>query len=354
MKIHQEFIGGNIEVEKIEDNHVYLKNQLRDITGTWFYWAFCIEGAEGKTLTFHFEEHRLGYLGPAISHDLKTFKWLNSLDDDNSFTYTFGENEGKVYFAHDILYHPERFYKFCDERNIEVKEFCKSNKGSSVPFITFGNGDKTILLTARHHACESTGNYVLEGVLNNLLKDIPMDYKFICVPFMDFDGVINGDQGKQRIPHDHNRDYTKDATPIYAETKRIREIVDNGGVEFGFDFHSPWHKGSDHDTALIVHSNERSKALFDEFGKLLEEHITPDSFKYYTKNDLYVGRSWNAGGSHTFSSYVIENPDGKLAFTLETPYFGTKDKQNVFTEESGIALGNSFAEAMKKYIEKSV
>ena len=351
MKIHQEFTGGNIEVEKIDGNHVYLKNQLRDTEGTWFYWAFCIEGAEGETLTFHFEEHRLGYYGPAISHDLESFKWLNSLDDDNTFTYTFAENETKVYFAHDILYHPERFYEFCNKKSIEVKEFCKSNKGNSVPFITFGNGKKTVLLTARHHACEATGNYVLEGVLENLLADIPEDYNFICIPFADFDGVVNGDQGKQRIPHDHNRDYVKEEPPIYAETKKIREITDNGNVVFGFDFHSPWHKGSDHDNALIVHSSKEKKDLFDEFGKFFEQEITPDAFKYYTKNDLFVGRSWNVGGSHTFASYILNNSNGKLAFTLETPYFGTKDKQNVFTEKSGIALGNSFANAFRKYIK---
>ncbi|MBQ7039367.1 MAG: hypothetical protein IJN39_02260, partial [Clostridia bacterium] len=122
-------------------------------------------------------------------------------------------------------------------------------------------------------------------------------------------------------------------------------------VEFGFDFHSPWHKGSDHDTALIVHSIEEYKARFDAFGKLFESEITPDAFKYYTENDLFVGRSWNKGGNHTFSSCVVSNPDAELAFTLETPYFGTKDKANVFTQKSGIELGKCFANAFRKYIK---
>jgi len=353
MKIHQNFTGGNITVEKIEGSHVYLKNQLRDITGTWFYWAFCVEGANGKTLTFHFEEHRLGYFGPAVSHNLESWEWLNSPDDDNTFTYTFSENEDKVYFAHDMLYHPNRFYEFCEKNDLKVEEFCVSEKGSSVPFITFGEGEKTVLLTARHHACEATGNYVLEGVLENLLENPIEGYKFICVPFVDFDGVVNGDQGKQRIPHDHNQDYVPDKEPIYAVPKKIREIVAGGGVLYGFDFHSPWHKGSDHDTALIVHSCEELRSCFDSFGKLLEQEITQNAFKYYTENDLYVGRSWNKGGNHTFSSCVIKNPDAMLAFTLETPYFGTKDRKNVFTQESGIELGKCFANAFRKY-EKTV
>ena len=73
MLIHQDFTGGNIRVKTIQDTKIYLENELRDSTFDWFYWAFCIEGAEGKTLTFHFNKDRIGYYGPAISHDLKSW-----------------------------------------------------------------------------------------------------------------------------------------------------------------------------------------------------------------------------------------------------------------------------------------
>ena len=103
MKIHQEFTGGNIVVTKIEGNDVYLKNETRDSSKSWFYWAFCIEGAQGKTLTFHFDKGRLGYWGPAVSHDLLDWKWHDQVDTANAtFTYTFGPDEDKVYFAHSI------------------------------------------------------------------------------------------------------------------------------------------------------------------------------------------------------------------------------------------------------------
>ena len=46
MLIHQNFIGGNITVKEIDGNTVVLENELRDTTGDWFYWAFCVEGAE--------------------------------------------------------------------------------------------------------------------------------------------------------------------------------------------------------------------------------------------------------------------------------------------------------------------
>ena len=92
-----------------------------------------------------------------------------------------------------------------------------SEKGREQQAYLFGNlnAKKTILLTARHHACESVANYVLEGLLDGLLREkysVTEDCKVLVVPFMDIDGVEDGDQGKSRFPHDHNRDYL--AEPI--------------------------------------------------------------------------------------------------------------------------------------------
>jgi len=56
MKIHGNFTGGNIRVLKVDGSHVYVQNELRDTIGDWFYWAFCVEGAQGQTLTFHFDK----------------------------------------------------------------------------------------------------------------------------------------------------------------------------------------------------------------------------------------------------------------------------------------------------------
>ena len=50
----------------------------------------------------------------------------------------------------------------------------------------------------------------------SLQNPIP-NYLVYVIPFVDIDGVENGDQGKQ-APHDHNRDYIN--SPIYPETKR--------------------------------------------------------------------------------------------------------------------------------------
>ena len=76
MRIHADFVGGNITVERIEGNHVHVKNQLRNTGDDWFYWAFCVEGAAGQELAFHFERFRLGKFGPAVSHDFENWAKL--------------------------------------------------------------------------------------------------------------------------------------------------------------------------------------------------------------------------------------------------------------------------------------
>lgn len=346
MKIHNNFTGGNIFVEKQEGNDIYLKNELRDSLGDWFYWAFCIEGAEGKTLTFHFQENRLGYFGPAVSFDLKEWHWLNSVGE-NTFTYKFGENESKVYFAHSMLYHPQRFLDFAQRKGLTIKEFCKSGKGRSVPALFLGEGKRSIILTARHHACESTGNYVLEGVLDELTDNMLSDTKVLCVPFVDYDGVVDGDQGKNRAPHDHNRDYDVKNKSIYASTAAIRDYAEENGCHYGFDFHSPWHKSGENDHVFIVQNLFEKTNRFNEFGELLESENNESSLKYYHKDDYPFMTGWNMKNT-SFSMYVSQRKENELAFSLETAYFGTQD--NKVSQASLVELGKCFARAIRHYI----
>ncbi|MBQ8648558.1 MAG: hypothetical protein IJ470_00630 [Clostridia bacterium] len=344
MLIHQNFIGGNISVKEINGNTAQLENELRDTTEPWFYWAFCIEGAESRTITFKLQKNRLGYFGPAVSYDLENWHWLDSVDGD-TFTYQFGENESKVYFAHSMLYHPEHFFKFANKHQLKVEELCKGYKGRSVPCIKLGDGNTSIILTARHHACESTGNYVLQGVLEELIANPIPDTKVFCVPFVDYEGVVDGDQGKSRTPHDHNRDYDTETESIYPECAAIREYADKNGCHFAFDFHSPWHKGGENDNVFIVQKDYREG--LNRFGELFEQNINSKSMKYEHKNDYPPNTGWNTN-SPTFATYMLQRDENNIAFTLETAYFGTSD--NKVSQEGLIELGRCFSKALKQYI----
>ena len=350
IRLHTDFIGGNIKVVEQNDHAFILENELRDTTEDWFYWAFCVEGAQNQTLTFHFQENRLGYWGPAISYDLVHWHWLDSVDG-NSFTYHFKADESKVYFAHSMLYHPDRFFKFAAQKNLNVTKLCDGYKGSEIPCIEFGCGDKTLVLTARHHACEAPGSYVLEGVLDELIQNPLEGYKVFCVPFVDYEGVIRGDQGKRRAPHDHNGDYDTEKEPIYPETAAIRKYVDANNCRLAFDFHAPWHNLWQNDTAFLVQNSLEQETLdkLNRFGETLESCITETSLKYFHKNDYPFMHGWNMGKGKGCSRYMISRPEINVACTLETTYFGVPD--NVVTEPKMIELGHCFARAIKKYLE---
>ncbi len=347
MKISKDFIGGNIQIDGREGNTFYLSPEQRDSENWWFYWAFCVEEAKGETVTFDFgEDNVIGYYGPAVSKDLVNFEWLGKTDDRHKFTYTFDTNE-KVYFSHHMLYHPQRFFEFCEKRGVNVDTFCVSGKGRNVPCLKFGNGSKHVLLTARHHACESTGSYVLEGVLDELLSDIPDEIVVTCVPFIDYDGVIDGDQGKGRLPHDHNRDYGEGT--IYSTTHRIKTNIEENGIYAGFDFHSPWHLYEENDAVFFVVNEYIKLEEYEKFKELLKESLIPKSYVYDGKDDVMPGVKWNKGGGKQlgFARFVMTQ-GAKLGITLETAYFGREG--NEFSEQRALNLGRSFAKAIKEYL----
>ena len=69
LEIDAAFPGGNILVDRIEGDAVHLRQDLRDTAGDWFYWAFRVRGAAGRTLAFTFVTDKFAARGPAISDD---------------------------------------------------------------------------------------------------------------------------------------------------------------------------------------------------------------------------------------------------------------------------------------------
>ena len=249
--------AGNIAFERMDGDRVFVHQELRDTKGDWFYWAMRVTGAEGRTLTFDFTKSvAVGVRGPVVSTDRgKTYAYSAEQGATRkSFTYTFGPEEQETWFYECLPYTPEMWEEFlaghADRRGsvFTTDALCTSRKGAAVPRATFGPVDAPyrMVLTSRHHCSEAVATYVVEGFAaayfaeDELGEWLRRNLRLVVVPFVDYDGSVAGDQGKNRQPLDHNRDYTAFTHP---ETKALAACVRDFRPDVWFDIHCTWHYG---------------------------------------------------------------------------------------------------------------
>lgn len=397
--------GGNIAIEKIEGDTFILKTDLRDTQAGewWFYWNFRVRGAGGRTLHFRFATPKcpIGARGPALSPDGGlTWRWLGADSYKElpgkkgwEFSYAFAPTAGDVRFACAIPYLQsdlERFLaRYRGNPHLKVGELCKSRKGRGVECLRLGRLDgepkARVLLTARHHACESMANYEQEGIIEAILADTPEgrlwrdNIEVMIVPFMDKDGVEDGDQGKNRAPHDHNRDYG--IASLYPEVRALTTQVPawlKGKPFFGLDMHCPYLYGvRDHQHAYFVGTADQAmwqKVL--AFARILAATPTgPNPYKI--EDNLPYGTSWNtaantaqkakakaapkaqspgapkarastAPGGGPSHGWMQTLPNALFASCLEFPYADAHGTE--VTAESAREFGRGLAHAMLQYL----
>ncbi|GIP31768.1 hypothetical protein [Paenibacillus sp. J2TS4] len=354
--------GGNIRVLSVEDDHVLLEQDLRDTSNWWFYWNFSAFASSGKTIRFQFVNGEVvGPWGPAVSVDGVNWRWLGeaSLLSREAFTYTFRNGGEKAYFCFCIpyqLYHFERYYaRIAGHKEVSRGVLTHSELLRPVPLITLGNrkADRHIFFTARHHACESAPSYMLEGLFDALLApdSSPILERFLLhyIPFMDMDGVENGDQGKSRIPHDHNRDYIE--KPLYRSTAALMKYAEGLRTAVAIDCHSPYKWGERNDVPFFVKRDSPIKERIEALSGLLEqvskERSDKDAIRHSSVHDINMGEDWNLPGSTTCASFFAD-AGAHLACSFELPYFGSGNP--VYTPDNSRRLGQDFARALELFV----
>jgi len=372
LSIDCDYPGGNGVVERVDGDTIHIKPDLRDTEGWWFYWNFRVRGAAGRKLTFCFDERdAIGVRGPAVSDDAgKSWSWLTAGEwGGGPFTYRFTASADDVRFAFTIPYTQAEFDRFMaahgDAPNLARDSLCKSAKGRDVELLRAGrlDGDPRfrVLVTARHHACEAMANYVLEGLLDAMLADDDDGHWFLrnvevmAVPFMDKDGVEQGDQGKNRRPHDHNRDYI--GPSIYPEVAALRTRARNwanGKLRVALDLHCPYLRGDHNEDIYIVGSQDEAMWRQQQaFGALLEKVNAKGLLPYRAAHNLPYGESWNKAGNYStgrsFSRWAEGIEEIQLAASLEIPYANAGGK--TVTPDTARAFGRSLARALRQYLE---
>lgn len=367
------FPGGNIIVNRIEGDTVYLRPDLRDTSTWWFYWSFRVRGAAGRTLTFQFEGRSpIGTQGPAVSADNgDTWTWLGpNAVEKSSFKYTFDAQNREVRFCFSIPYLEANLHeflrKYASNPHLAIQRLCRTRKGRTVERLHVGKlkGDPKyrIFLTARHHACEMIASYSLEGLLEAVLADTELgrwfrdNVEILAIPFVDKDGVQAGDQGKNRKPHDHNRDYAGES--IYPSIRAIRQFVpqwSRGQLDVVLDLHCPYMSGNYNEFIYLVGSS--NPAIWEQqqkFSSILET-VKMGPLPYSAENNLPFGKAWNTrknyGKLKTCSRWGAEQSGIRLSSTIEIPYANVGT--TVVTVDNARAFGRDLALALRHYLENS-
>ena len=369
--VDADFPGGNLILDEIDGDAVRLHQDLRDTEGDWFFWHFRARGAAGRSLTFVFTGSPvLGTHGPAISTDGgATYNYAPGgvVEAGRSFKHDFAPCEGEVYFCFAIPYlerHMEPFFaEYADSPFLRREILCTTRKGRANERLHLGklDGEPTyrVLLTSRHHCCESIATYCVEGFMRAVLADDAIGQWFreqvelLVVPFVDKDGVEDGDQGKNRKPRDHGRDYADES--IYPTCAAIREFVPQwsaGKLRTAMDVHCPWIRGEFNEFVYAVgHPEPEMWEQQVAYSTLLEAACSGE-LKHYSRNNLPFGQAWNKPGNYSAGKgagrWAAGQPGVQLATSLEIPYASATGVQ--VTAENARHLGGDMARALQAYL----
>ncbi|MDO8539939.1 MAG: M14 family zinc carboxypeptidase [Opitutaceae bacterium] len=361
------FPGGNIILERIEGDNVYLNPDLRETAGKWFYWCFRVRGAGGRTMTFKFTAaNPVGMRGPAVSMDGGlSWKWLG-MDHAtiSSFSFTFPAGATEVLFSVGMTYTEQNLRSFIARTgrrpDFVVDTLGRSEHGRSVELLRVGHGGASprhrVAITARHHACEMMASYVLEGIVEGILADnrtgqwLRENVAFLLVPFMDKDGVEEGLQGKNRLPHDPGRDYVGPSHyPNVAALKKLLPEWSGGKLRIALDLHCPALRGKNADRLHFVGGPvPEIWTRVGRFGDVLARGQA-GPLVFNAEDNVPHGTSWNTlSEPKSFNLWAAQLPGISFSTTLEIPYADVRGRE--VNAETARALGHDLAAAIRQYL----
>lgn len=376
-EIYSDFPGGNIDIVEKGESGAKIRQQCRD-SDWWFYWSFGVRGAEGKTLTFEFSESGdvIGSRGPAASFDGgKTWKWLGAQGikrekNSSSFKASIPAGAKDARFAFCLPYMPSDFDVFAKSApGLKKIPLCKTRKGRENFAYALGNpgGKIKIFLTSRHHACEATGTFAMQGILEEFLREggaaskLLKGAEIVAVPFMDLDGVLDGDQGKGRKPHDHNRDYLSNP-PIYPSVAAFQKLYNAKAAEaetvVALDLHSPFiFRGGESDTNnrtyFVEWAEEENLGGLRKFSKILEAATLKSgngAITHLSEWDVKFNTLWNRPSNNmgaTFTAWTAKHPKSEFASSIEIPY--SENEGGEISAENMRGLGANIAKSLAEY-----
>lgn len=179
-------------------------------------------------------------------------------------------------------------------------------------------------VVARQHAGETPGSWVLDGILRAVAAERPPAHlrriEWWIVPFVDLDGVVEGDYGKDALPIDFNRAWAP--MPMRPEVAAIQRdmhyFAEGRSRRFVLDLHGP---GGGETRVYQMHCREdRPKAhrgASKSFSAFVTARIPEQPAERLGVVPRYRSR-WDV--NHNLTSWVWDELNKTLGVTIETAY----------------------------------
>ena len=177
---------------------------------------------------------------------------------------------------------------------------------------------------------------------------------------MDKDGVEDGDQGKNRRPHDHNRDYM---AGIYTSVRAFKELLvreSHGKRIVFFDLHSPHVRSfpncPEQDCAFTFGSPvPKNNARVNAFRRNWMETAKGGALAYDGKNDIKAGKGYSVkmekdrdAGLLSSRYWVESQPNCWMSACCE---FGYSLCNGIYSQAGGRELGRSLLKAAARTVK---
>lgn len=207
-------------------------------------------------------------------------------------------------------------------------------------------------LTARHHAGETPGSWVLDGLLRRVAADrrLREEVTWWAVPLVNLDDVVAGSYGKDPCPHDCNRAYgpgprRPEIGAVMADARRLKE---GSGRMFFADIHAPGHaeranyvplRGWDADSPANPIAEEFANAFWAACPQDIRSpraHVTPSP----------GASTYNGMSSRTWAQTVL----GVEAVSLEISYQGNDSTH--YGIEDYRRLGTALADTIGQWLRR--
>lgn len=185
-------------------------------------------------------------------------------------------------------------------------------------------GRPGVYIVARQHAGEVPGSWVLDGILRAVAREKPgrglRGVEWWVVPFVDLDGVLAGNYGKDCFPIDFNRAWAD--MPMRPEVgaiqKDLQYFVEGRSRRLVLDLHGP---GGGETRMYLMHPRKDAPKAQREAAQGIEKCLRaqiPEQAPERLGVVPEYGTRWE--WRHNLSSWAWGSLGKTLGVTIETAY----------------------------------